>query len=111
MRLFRKLWKGKTSLLNGSNKLCAPSREVMCALMLMVKKPLLQDLSGIKAGGPFVHYVRKAHSRCACTKNGDAQVARLHHCISHYRVIGDVRSGTSSISIHERRTTSERVTI
>jgi hypothetical protein len=53
--------------------------------------------------------VRKAHSRQARMKNGDAQIARLHRCISHYRVIRDVRPGASPISIHGRCAMSERV--
>jgi hypothetical protein len=56
------------------------------------------------------HYLRKAHLRRARTKNGDTQIMRLCHRVSHYRVIGDVRSDTSLISIHGRRATSERIT-
>jgi hypothetical protein len=43
-------------------------------------------------------------------KNRDAQIIRLHRRVSHYRVIRDVRSVVSLISIHEKRATSERVT-
>jgi hypothetical protein len=56
------------------------------------------------------HYVRNAHSRRACMKNGDAQITRLCRPVSHYRVIGDTRSDTSPISIHGRRATSKCVT-
>jgi hypothetical protein len=56
------------------------------------------------------HYMRKAHSRCARTKNGDAQIVCLHHRVSHYRVIRDARPDASPISIHGRRIMSERVT-
>jgi hypothetical protein len=31
----------------------------------------------------ITHYVRKAHSRCARTKNGDPRIARLRHRVSH----------------------------
>jgi hypothetical protein len=57
----------------------------------------------------YYHYVRKPHSRRACMKNGDTQIVHLHHHISHYKVIGDTRSGTSSIKIHWRRAKLERV--
>jgi hypothetical protein len=56
------------------------------------------------------HYVRKAHLRCACTKNGDTQITSLCCRVSHYRVIGDARPGVSSISIYGRRATSGRIT-
>jgi hypothetical protein len=56
------------------------------------------------------HYVRKAHSRCARTKNGDVQITCLCHHVSHYRVIRDVRPSVSLISIHGRCATSECVT-
>jgi hypothetical protein len=56
------------------------------------------------------HYVRKAHSWCARTKNRDTWISRLHHRISHYRVIEDAWPDASLISIHGRHTTSERVT-
>jgi hypothetical protein len=55
------------------------------------------------------HYVRKAYSRHVYMKNGDVQIVRLRHHVSHYRVIGDARPG-ASLSIHGRRATSERVT-
>jgi hypothetical protein len=58
----------------------------------------------------MVHDVRKAHSRRARMKNGDTQITRLHHRVSYYRVIGDVRSGASPISIHGRRAMLEPVT-
>jgi hypothetical protein len=32
------------------------------------------------------HYVRKTHSKCAHMNNRDAQIARLHHCVLHYKV-------------------------
>jgi hypothetical protein len=57
----------------------------------------------------LTHYERKAHSRRARTKNGDAHTTRLRHRISHYRVIRDARPDASPISIHGRRATSERV--
>jgi hypothetical protein len=56
------------------------------------------------------HYVRKAHSRHAHTKNEDAQIMHLRSRVSHYRVIKDVRSGASLISIHGRCATLESVT-
>jgi hypothetical protein len=57
-----------------------------------------------------LHYVRKANSTCARTKNGDAQIVHLRRRVSHYRVIGDARLGVSPISIHGRHAMSERVT-
>jgi hypothetical protein len=42
-------------------------------------------------------------------KNGDAQIACLRHRVSHYKVIEDMRPGTSPISIHWRHANSERV--
>jgi hypothetical protein len=54
--------------------------------------------------------VKKAHSRRARTKNGDAQIARLRHRVSYYRVIGDAQLGASLTNIHGRCATSERVT-
>jgi hypothetical protein len=56
------------------------------------------------------HYVRKAHLRRVCTKNGDTQITSLCCRVSHYRVIGDARPGASSISIYGRRATSGRIT-
>jgi hypothetical protein len=56
------------------------------------------------------HYMRKAYLRHARIKNRDAQITRLHRCVSHYRVIKDARPGASPISIHERCVTSECVT-
>jgi hypothetical protein len=52
------------------------------------------------------HYVRKPHPRCARTKDRDVQIAHLHHCVSHYRVIRDTRPSTSLI--HWRHVKSER---
>jgi hypothetical protein len=57
-----------------------------------------------------VNVTRKAHSRCARTKNGDTQIVCLRHRVSHYRVIEDARSGASRISTHGRRATLKRVT-
>jgi hypothetical protein len=68
---------------------------------------------GCPPGAPAetnAHYVRKAHLRCACMKNGDAQITRLRRRVSHYRVIKDARPDASLISIHGRRAMSERVT-
>jgi hypothetical protein len=48
------------------------------------------------------HYVRKAQSRRAHMKNGDAHIARLRHHVSHYRVIGDTQSGASLNTTHQR---------
>jgi hypothetical protein len=48
------------------------------------------------------HYMRKPHPRRARTKNGDTHIMHVHHCISHYRVIGDPPPGMSPISIHGR---------
>jgi hypothetical protein len=56
------------------------------------------------------HYVRKAHSRRARTKNGDAKIARLCRHVSHYRDIEDTWLGVSPISTHGRCAMSERVT-
>jgi hypothetical protein len=53
--------------------------------------------------------VRKPHPRHARTKDGNAQISHLHHRVSHYRVVGDMRPDASSISIHWRHVKSERV--
>jgi hypothetical protein len=34
-----------------------------------------------------IHYVRNTQPRCACMKNGDAQITHLRRHVSHYRVI------------------------
>jgi hypothetical protein len=57
----------------------------------------------------IMHYVRNTHPRCVCVKNGDMQIMRLHHRVSHYRVNGDARPGTSLIIIHWRRAKLERI--
>jgi hypothetical protein len=49
------------------------------------------------------HYVRKTHSKCAHMNNRDAQIARLHHCVLHYKVYWDTRKGASPNKIHMRR--------
>jgi surfactin synthase thioesterase subunit len=51
---------------------------------------------------------------CVCVGGGYAfetlsVLARLHHRVSHYRVIGDTCPITSPISIHWRRVKLERV--
>jgi hypothetical protein len=60
--------------------------------------PSVRRLHEVEQGGrvePFwrrgheKHYVRKAHSRHAHTKNEDAQITRLRHRVSHYRGIKD----------------------
>jgi hypothetical protein len=50
-----------------------------------------------------MHYVRKTQLRHTRTKNGDAQIARQHHRVLHYRVIQDVFLDASQIRIHLRR--------
>jgi hypothetical protein len=54
------------------------------------------------------HYVRKSliHTRM---KNRDAQIARLHRRISHYRVFRDACPDAYPISIHWRRAKLECV--
>jgi hypothetical protein len=53
--------------------------------------------------GRTVDYIRKTQPRHAHSKNGDVQITRLHHRVSHYRVIRDMRPSASSIRIHLRR--------
>jgi hypothetical protein len=63
--------------------------------LLCCTRPRLEE--GYQAGlVQYVQYVRKTKLRHICIKNGDTHV-------SHYKVIQDVRSGTSPIRIHLRR--------
>jgi hypothetical protein len=56
-----------------------------------------------------LYYVKKTHLRHVRIKNGDGQIAHLHHHISHYRVVEDARLDAFSISIHWRHEKSEHV--
>jgi hypothetical protein len=46
--------------------------------------------------------VKNTKWRRARVKNGDAQIARLHHRVLYYRVIRNMRPGASLIRIHLR---------